>query len=304
MNTLFNQINPYIRYVNHLTNCNNDTHILPWRTLYDYEILFVTKGRIIVETKNEKYFVNENQFHIMSPNLEHTRYFEKDESCDYFNIHLDFFYDQYLPDFSAQRVYVDPAYILPIELTKRQTHFSPTLINRVNCSAPEKVTNLFESLFSKYKNTKIIYKQIVMKSICLKIIHEIILSCDKSDTTILGSNTFSNKYNELVNKFIDYVSNNYQLEITPYDFIKDKGLSLGHFIKIFKQEKTLTPNEYIIEYRLTLAKEFLKSGRYFVYEVAKMVGYENEFYFSRLFKKRENCSPAEYIKKFPKMKDE
>ncbi len=292
MNTLFNQINPYIRFVNHLANCNNNNHILPWRTLYDYEIIFVTKGRIIVETNNEKYFVNENQFHIMSPNIKHTRYFNKDESCDYFNIHLDFFYDQYMPDFSAKIVYTE--YITPIELTKRQQKRTPSFANVITCVSPEKTTKLFETLFSKYKNTKIIYKQILLKSICLKIIHEIILSCDKTNISLFNVKT--GKYNDLVNKFIDYVENNYKLEITPQNFIKDKGLSLGHFIKIFKQEKILTPNEYIIEYRLSLAKELLKSGRYFVYEVSEMVGYENEFYFSRLFKKREGCSPAEYIK--------
>ena len=302
-NTLFNEINPYIRYVNRLVNCNNSNHVVPWRTLYDYEILYVTRGQITVQNKTGKFVVKENQFHIMSPNVEHTRYFENDDSCDYFNIHLDLFYDSSISDFSAKDVYVHPdASTTFNNLETRKKRVTPTLINVVTCFSPTKTTALFDKLLSAYRNTSIIYKQLLLKSICLQIINELVLSCDKSSVSIL--NTKLEKNDDLIHKFIDFVESNYKFEINVPLFVSDKGISINHFIKIFKEKKSMTPNEFIIQYRMGQAKLLLNSGLYYIYEVAEMVGYENEFYFSRIFKKREGCSPAQYLKKLtPRQKE-
>ena len=300
-NTLFNEINPYIRYVNYLINCDNSNHIVPWRTLYDYEIIFVTRGEITVETKTDKFTVREHQFHIMSPNIEHTRYFENGATCDYFNIHLDLFYDSSFSDFSAKNVYgyTDSPPILD-DLDKRKKRSMPSLINIVPCWAPAKTFTLFSQLMSTYSNTSIIYKQVLLKSICLRIIHQIILSCDKNKISIF--NIKLEKHDDLVHKFIDFVENNYKLDIDVNLFIKDKGMSVNHFIKIFKDKKSITPNEFIIQYRINQAKRLIDSGLYYIYEIAEMVGYPNEFYFSRIFKKREGCSPAQYQNRLKKNK--
>lgn len=295
-NTLFNEINPYIRYVNNLTNCNNTNHVVPWRTLYDYEIMFVTRGQITVQTKKEKFVVKENQFHIMSPNVEHTRYFENGASCDYFNMHLDLFYDPTFLDFSARDVYTSTeANTADDVLSKRKKRLTPTLIDVASCSNPSKTVALFNQLLSTYRNTSIIYKQVLLKSICLKIIHQIILACDHSQVSIF--NTKLEKHDDLIHKFIDFVENNYKLDIDVNRFVNDKGISVNHFIKIFKEKKSVTPNEFIIQYRIAQAKLLLDSGLYYVYEIAEMVGYPNEFYFSRIFKKREGYSPAQYLKR-------
>ena len=296
-NTLFNELNPYVRYVNYLTDCDSSNHIVPWRTLYDYEIIFVTRGEITVETKTDKYTVREHQFHIMSPNVEHTRYFENSASCDYFNIHLDLFYDAAFSDFSAKDVYTEFKTNTDA-LDKRKKRSSPSLINAVPCWAPVKTFTLFSKLMSTYNNTSIIYKQILLKSICLRIIHQILLSCDKSKVSIF--NTKLEKHDDLVHKFIDFVENNYNLDINVNLFVNGKGISVNHFIKIFKDKKSITPNEFIIQYRINQAKMLIDSGLYYIYEIAEMVGYPNEFYFSRIFKKREGCSPTQYQNRLKK----
>lgn len=291
--TLYNQINPYVRYVNYLENRNNSNHVIPWRSLLDYEILFVTRGQITVQTKTDKFTVKENQFHIMSPNVEHTRYFENNLSCDYFNMHLDLFYDHLISDFSVIDTYIH--FKIPPDYNKRHNKVSPELINVVDCISPEKAIALFRELLSTYRNTSIPYKQILLKSISLKIIHQIILSCDINNVSIF--NTHTDKYEDLINKFIDFVENNYKLALSVNDFVHDKGISVGHFIKIFKQKQGITPNEFIIQYRIAQAKFLINSGLYYIYEISTMVGYQNEFYFSRIFKKREGCSPSQYLEK-------
>ena len=48
--------------------------------------------------------------------------------------------------------------------------------------------------------------------------------------------------------------------------------------------------------KLEKAKEYLAKGKR-VSDIASLVGFEDVSYFSRVFKKYENCSPREYEKK-------
>ena len=50
------QFNPYVRYVNRLEGAVHENHIVPWRILYDFEIIFVTKGslQVLKEDSDER----------------------------------------------------------------------------------------------------------------------------------------------------------------------------------------------------------------------------------------------------------
>lgn len=64
---------------------------------------------------------------------------------------------------------------------------------------------------------------------------------------------------------------------------------------IFKEAYGLTPNRYVEDLRLEMAKKLLKENpEMLLAEVAMRVGYSNQFYFSKVFKKREYMSPTEY----------
>ena len=89
---LLKDFNLNVRHVNKLKNCDNITHKpIPWRKLYDYELIFVTKGEIVIKNKTEEFSVHAGQLHIQPPNQYHSRHFIEGNSCDYYTIHLDFF---------------------------------------------------------------------------------------------------------------------------------------------------------------------------------------------------------------------
>jgi two-component system response regulator YesN len=60
--------------------------------------------------------------------------------------------------------------------------------------------------------------------------------------------------------------------------------------------------EYITIERINAAKEMLARGEGPVYEIAEKLGFENSFYFSKVFKKVEGISPREFLRKLEKMK--
>ena len=56
--------------------------------------------------------------------------------------------------------------------------------------------------------------------------------------------------------------------------------------------------KYILSTRIRNAQILLETTDYNISNIASMVGYENAFYFSRLFKKEKGLSPAAYRKVF------
>lgn len=298
---LFNEINPYIRYVHFLKNCNNDNHHLPWRQLYDYEFLFVTKGSIIVETKTEKYEVCENNIHIMPPGKFHTRYFPQNATCDYYSVHLDLFYNPYLPDFSAKQLYSEAINnnsptSLTKELLTRQSHLkklkTPSIISIQNS---ENLKELFSNLLTAFQSPVFNYRNILIKSIFLQILLNILQSCKESDIPFFSIK--KNLHEQVIDEYIEYVQNNFNQNIKLEDYLKNKGISPSYFSKVFRREKNCSPNEFLINERINAAKQLLAEGKNFIYEIATMVGIPNSYYFTRLFTKRVGMSPLQYIQK-------
>ncbi|MFV0343712.1 MAG: helix-turn-helix domain-containing protein [Anaerocolumna sp.] len=47
--------------------------------------------------------------------------------------------------------------------------------------------------------------------------------------------------------------------------------------------------------KISKAKQLMNDGSLKLYEIADKLGFENSFYFSKVFKKVEGCSPRDYI---------
>lgn len=74
-------------------------------------------------------------------------------------------------------------------------------------------------------------------------------------------------------------------------------LSPIYLSRIFKQEKGVGINQWIIQKRMELAKELLKDSSLTAITVANHCGYSNYPYFSTVFKKYYGCTPSQYLEK-------
>lgn len=84
----------------------------------------------------------------------------------------------------------------------------------------------------------------------------------------------------------------YDLPISVEESARKCGMSVSGFIKSFKKQTGEPPNQYLIEVRMRKAAELLKNTDWTVAEIALQVGYENQLYFSRLFKSKTGQSPS------------
>ena len=72
------------------------------------------------------------------------------------------------------------------------------------------------------------------------------------------------------------------------------GLSKYHFIRLFKQATGFTPHAYLTNVRMKKAEYLLKNTDMNISEIAMMVGYPNQMYFSRIFSKYSGMPPREF----------
>lgn len=102
------------------------------------------------------------------------------------------------------------------------------------------------------------------------------------------------KYNYLITKCMQFISENYMSNIGLYEAAKKLEISTVYLSQLFKKEVGNNFNTYLNEYRLERAKELIDSGSYKLTRVCEMVGFNNLQYFSKCFKKAFNMTPNEY----------
>lgn len=87
----------------------------------------------------------------------------------------------------------------------------------------------------------------------------------------------------------------------PVDFTEEAakcGMTLIHFRRLFKRTTGVPPHQYQLLRRLRRGTELLRSTNLPVAEIAERCGFEDPFYFSRLFKRRCFLTPVEYRKEY------
>jgi len=80
--------------------------------------------------------------------------------------------------------------------------------------------------------------------------------------------------------------------------VRLSGLAERSFKRRFQQATGMPPLEYVHALRIEEAKQMLEAGEEPIESIAHEVGYEDAAFFSRLFKRKVNLSPAQYRKRF------
>nr|WP_294022338.1 AraC family transcriptional regulator [uncultured Lachnoclostridium sp.] len=95
----------------------------------------------------------------------------------------------------------------------------------------------------------------------------------------------------------EYIGNHYDTALITEDIARHFLISKTQLYYIFKEVTGITVSEYITEYRITKAKDFLINTDLSVEMISQAVGYMNISSFSRVFKLKAGCSPLQYRKK-------
>lgn len=105
------------------------------------------------------------------------------------------------------------------------------------------------------------------------------------------------KYSEDVfGKLQKYIKDHYADKLTLSNIAEEIHANGSYLSRLYKAKTGQNLFDAINKMKLEKAKLYLSEGRR-ISEVAALVGFEDVSYFSRVFKKYENCSPRDYEKK-------
>jgi YesN/AraC family two-component response regulator len=91
---------------------------------------------------------------------------------------------------------------------------------------------------------------------------------------------------------VNYIESNYSKDIALQDIAGEVNITKQHLCRIFKNHVGITPNEYIAKKRIQEAKALLLCSEMTIMEIANEVGYQNNNYFTIIFKKFEGVTPS------------
>lgn len=102
------------------------------------------------------------------------------------------------------------------------------------------------------------------------------------------------KNHRLVAKAKKYIMEHYKGDISLNEVANTLSISPGYLSTIFKQYTGICFIDYVTETKIDQAKKLLRESDYKVYEISEMLGFNNAYYFSKVFKKVTGMTPSEF----------
>lgn len=104
------------------------------------------------------------------------------------------------------------------------------------------------------------------------------------------------KHHNVIYQTTAYIKENLAEKLTLEDAAEHVSLSKSYFCRILKDEPGYTFTEYVNHLRVERAKLYLRDSTMSIADIAYAVGFDDQSYFTRIFKKLTNVSPGQYRK--------
>lgn len=97
---------------------------------------------------------------------------------------------------------------------------------------------------------------------------------------------------------VRYIREHFKEQIGLQEVADAVGLNFAYLSYLFKQEMGIGFSGFLLELRVEYAKDLLKNTSYKIKDVAAASGFNDYHYFSKVFKRLNGVSPAEYRRQF------
>jgi AraC-like DNA-binding protein len=106
--------------------------------------------------------------------------------------------------------------------------------------------------------------------------------------------TRENQRDLYIKKAIQFIEANYSRDISINQIASYLGINRSYFSTLFKAVLKVSPQEFLIKFRMDKAASLISSSSLSISEVSRSVGYDDPLAFSKIFKKLKSCAPREY----------
>ena len=98
----------------------------------------------------------------------------------------------------------------------------------------------------------------------------------------------------LLSKAKKFIEQHYAEDLSISSIAAHCNISETHLYRIFRKGQGCSPNEFLLEQRLSAARNFLCNSDLSIGEIALSCGFSSQSYFSDCFKRKNNSSPSQF----------
>lgn len=261
------EFNPYVRYVNKVTNCMPYPEFL---CAFDHRLFFVTEGSFKAELEDCTYTLASGDILTLPPATPYRLIFESETAAKYYIINF---------DFESGKSYKN------VRPPKCASKFNPSAVFSYFSFPPytEKFlvhhASQLEPVFSEMaKQESADITSALMKYILAK----------------LPELSENSSKNELVQNIKAYININFDHEISNISIAKHFNYHPYYLNSLFVHHEKITLHQYINNLRVSRAKAYLSTTKSSISEIALICGFKDSSYFIRFFRKNTGLTPKEY----------
>ena len=130
-------------------------------------------------------------------------------------------------------------------------------------------------------------------------LHEMLALCAQS----LFAQAEMTTNRQLILQAAETLRKNYRQELSLADLLSSAHMSKSYFLRLFRRYMGTTPYNYLVNFRITQAKELLVLTDHSISEIAQEAGFGDASNFSTRFAKATGQSPMQYRKSTLKSKE-
>ncbi|MCD6166524.1 helix-turn-helix domain-containing protein [bacterium] len=285
---LIDKISPQVRFVGEYTAKPN------WeqrpRILYDHLIEYIYDGKGLYTIGDKKFQVSRGDLVLIPPGVIHSMKSDSERPFVRQCVHFDF---NYVGGYDSM-----PAWEwVPHKLQAEKVHPTPIFSEELNLPPVSHMLHvpkirplfcrLFREMYHKAPGYKLAVKACMLDIILLIHRNALLGDTNSADEPVL---VLSKAVVE-AKKFMEI---NFNERLTLSEIAEVAKYHPVYFERLFKKFMGCSPIEYLLEVRISKAKEFLEHSDLNISEIATEVGFESVQYFSLAFKKLVGISPRHY----------
>lgn len=150
-----------------------------------------------------------------------------------------------------------------------------------------KMQELFEVVLQELERSTV--DSMVQTGLAL---HEMLVLCTQS----IFAQAESTSVRQVILQAAETLRKNYRQELCLADLLADAHMSKSYFLRLFRRYMGTTPYNYLVNFRITQAKELLVLTDHSISEIAREVGFGDASNFSTRFANATGQSPMQYRK--------
>ena len=251
----------------------------------EYILYYIISGEMKIKEGKNTYLLTKGDTILLDPTRVHEGILTPSD-VSYYYVH---FTTQDIQELNSDNDMIEEQHIM--NLVNKDNRCKLVLPKYIHIAEHnnEAVTILFNKLLSAYTQNQL-YTDTLMNCYFLELLTIIAKNMAKPAPYVA-----ENKH-DLVIHILDYIHANCRTKLTSKDVEAHFHMNFDYLNRQFKKKTGMTICYYSNRYRIQESKKLLQSGLYNIRQKAEMMGFSNEFYFSRIYKNFEGKAPSKWMK--------